>query len=447
VGVYHGMIYAEERDKIIRYHLAPGQIVPTGAPEVVLSGLPTTGDHNMHPFLIDPAGRLFVDLGTATNACQPRNRVPGIPGANPCVEKQTRGGIWLYDANKLGQTFSAAERYASGIRNAEGLSLDAEGRFFATQHGRDQLIDNWPKLYPDKAHTVELPAEELVRVEAGADYGWPDCYYDNFQKKLVLAPEYGGDGGKTVGVCADRHAPVAAFPAHWAPNDMTIYKARAFPAPYRGGAFIAFHGSWNRAPAAQDGFNVVYQPLRGGKAAGDFIVFADGFAGPGKASGRAVYRPMGLAVAPDGALYIADDVKGRIWRVTYQGDPKIASVTGAPKPEMAAAATTASAKPLPVPPGSSADEVAAGGRLFRANACGGCHGTDATGSPVGPNLTTGTWLWSDGSLAGISDIIAKGVPAPKNYRSAMPPMGGAQFSPADLKAVSAYVWAVGHQGK
>ncbi len=88
-------------------------------------------------------------------------------------------------------------------------------------------------------------------MKRGGDYGWPECYFDDYQQeKLVLAPEYGGDGGRKIGVCAEKRAPVAFFPAHWAPNDMKIYEGTQFPAAYRGGAFIAFHGSWNRAPGA-----------------------------------------------------------------------------------------------------------------------------------------------------------------------------------------------------
>ena len=145
-------------------------------------------------------------------------------------------------------------------------------------HGRDQLSQNWPRLYTTQQGADE-PAEELVQLRQGADFGWPECYYDNAQNKLVLAPEYGGDGGKAVGVCAQKQAPVAAFPGHWAPNDLLIYTGTAFPKPYQGGAFIAFHGSWNRAPEPQGGYNVVFQPLASGKAAGKFIVFAAGFAG------------------------------------------------------------------------------------------------------------------------------------------------------------------------
>ncbi len=74
-----------------------------------------------------------------------------------------------------------------------------------------------------------MPAEELVRLRQGGDYGWPACYYDQNQRRLVLAPEYGGDGGKTAGVCAQKLAPVAAFPGHWAPNDLLIYTGTQFP--------------------------------------------------------------------------------------------------------------------------------------------------------------------------------------------------------------------------
>lgn len=466
IGLYAGYVYAEANDKIVRYKLPAGEIIPAPGvkPEVVVSGLPTTGDHPMHPFIIDAKGLLFVDLGSATNSCQPKNRQAENPGASPCTELETRAGIWRYDANKLGQVFSPKERYATGLRNAEGISLDGAGRMFATQHGRDQLSQNWGKLYPDAARTVELPAEELVEVKAGGDYGWPECYYDGFQKKLVLAPEYGGDGGKAVGVCAQKLAPVAAFPSHWAPNDLKIYNAKAFPKPYQGGAFIAFHGSWNRAPAPQDGFNVVFQPLKDGKASGEYVVFADGFTGPNKA--RAMRRPMALAVAPDGALFITDDVKGRIWRVTYAGPADIAAIAPASKPAaVAAAAPVAAPSPIPsapaqptqpqapapaqvatLPAGVTAAQIAAGDRIYHGGTCIACHGGDAKGSAVGPDLTDATWLWGDGSPAAIAKVISEGVSSPKQYRSAMPAGGGQTLSATDLAALSAYVWSVSHPG-
>lgn len=463
IGLYKGFVYAESNDLIVRYALASGSIVPQGKAETIVSGLPVTGDHPMHPLVIDADGSLYFDVGTATNACQEKNRTLKSPGISPCIEQQTRGGIWRYDANKAGQVFSAAGRFATGIRNGEGLAIDPQGHgLFATQHGRDQLHNNWPNLYrPEQEAT--LPAEELLHVQQGGDYGWPQCYYDAGQHKLVLGPEYGGDGGKAVGPCAEKLGPVAVFPAHWAPNDLLLYEADQFPAHYRHGGFIAFHGSWDRAPYAQGGYNVVFQPLENGKASGPCEIFADGFAGDAKTPATAPHRPSGLALGPDGALYVADDVHGRIYRIVYQGGAQ-AGMTGRATPCPSASApagpvAVASAKPPEgthpdagtagaVPPGATRAMVVLGGRVFRGEVggagCTGCHGSDGGGSPLGPTLKAHQWLWSDGGYAGIQQTIAQGVPNPKNYRSPMPAMGGAQLSKQQLSAVAAYVWSLSH---
>ena len=203
IALYKDAIYAEINDRIAKYPLG-GEIAPKTKGITILSGLPLTGDHPMHPFIIDASGSIYVDDATPTNSCQVKNRVPQSPGENPCPQLETRGGIWRYDANKTDQAFSPAERYATGIRNAEGLAFDAAGNLFSTQHGRDQLHANWPQFYkPDQEAT--LPAEELLLIKKGGDYGWPECYYDSFVQKLVLAPEYGGDG-KKIGVCAEKTA-------------------------------------------------------------------------------------------------------------------------------------------------------------------------------------------------------------------------------------------------
>lgn len=462
IGLYNGALYAEVNDKIVKYALGAGSIVPTGKPEVVISDMPLTGDHPMHPFIIDAKGNLFVDMGSATNACEVQNRMPKSPGNNPCTEKETRGGTWRYDANKTGQHFSAHERYSTGIRNGEGYAIDAQGRLFVTQHGRDQLSENWVQFYKPK-DGPELPAEEVMQLREGADFGWPECYFDGFQKKLVLAPEYGGDGGKTVGLCAQRSAPAAFFPAHWAPNDLLFVTNSKFPAAYRNGAFIAFHGSWNRAPAPQGGYNVVFQPMADGKAAGDFIVFADGFAGAVKEPGRAAHRPSGLAQGPDGSLYISDDSNGRIWKVTYQGgDPDSVKVAAAPSAKHPANAAGEDLPPegvhpdagrkvasLTPPAGATPEEVSLGDRIFHGESaggtCGGCHGSDGRGSPVGADLVSGPWLWSDGSFSGISRTITQGVAKPKQVGGAMPPLGGTALKPDEVKAVAAYVYAISRQ--
>ena len=384
-----------------------------------------------------------------------RTACPIRPVISPAPSSRLRAGTWLYDANKKDQHFSPAERYATGLRNGEGFAFDSAGRLFVTQHGRDQLSQNWPRFF-NARQSAELPAEEIVLLQKGADYGWPECHYDQLQSKLVLAPEYGGDG-KEVGVCARKQAPVAAFPGHWAPNDLLIYAGKAFPAGYRGGAFVAFHGSWNCAPEPQGGYNVVFQPLAEGKAAGPFIVFADGFAGAVKEPGGAAFRPSGLAMGPDGALYISEDMHGRIWRVTYHGAPdaapapapKVAGVTsgepGPPEGTHPDAGRTVLAS-LPVPAGATAEQVALGERIFHGEAadgtCAGCHGSDANGSPQGPSLVGGKWLDTDGTFAGLRHTITDGVPKPKNSSPPMPPRGGAPLTDADVTAVAAYVWAI-----
>jgi glucose/arabinose dehydrogenase/mono/diheme cytochrome c family protein len=468
IGLYKDSLFAEINDKIVRYPLSAGSIVPHGPAVPIVTGLPLTGDHPMHPFVIDSDGSMYIDVATATNACQTQNRTPQSRGIDPCTELETRGGTWRYDANKASQTFSPAERFATGIRNGEGFAIDAADRIFVTMHGRDQLHANWPQFYKPEEEATQ-PAEELLLLRRGGDYGWPECYYDAIQAKLVLAPEYGGDGGKKVGPCATKIAPIAAFPAHWAPNGMVLYNKQQFPRHYRYGVFISFHGSWDRAPYPQGGYNVVFQALAGDHASGKCEVFADGFAGAVKSPGEAQHRPSGLAVGPDGSLFVSDDVRGRIYRIVYRGGTALAEAakyTACPSataaagsisaddskppegthPDAGAVADTAS---LPVPAGATKEMVALGDRIYHGQVggatCTGCHGPNAKGTPLGPDLTSSHWLWGDGSYAAIGKIITAGVPQPKQYRSPMPPMGGAQLTPDQVSALAAYIWGLSHR--
>ena len=329
---------------------------------------------------------------------------------------------------------------------------------FAIQHGRDQLFQNWPKLYTAK-QSADLPAEELVALRRGGDYGWPECYYDQLQKRLVLAPEYGGDGGHKAGVCDKKLAPVVGFPGHWAPNDMLIYTGNQFPAAYQDGAFIAFHGSWNRAPEPQGGYNVVFQPLKNGTASGPSLSLR--MVSPASSWSRAaphIVRPawpwdrMARSTSPTTKA----DASGAL-PMTAPRTAKLASA--APVLASVAAGTSASppegihpdagATPLPIPPDGSPDQVALGDRIFHGQAdggtCAGCHGADGKGSPVGSDLTSGKWVWSDGSVASIAHVIRTGVAKPATHTGVMAPSGGIALSDADLTAVADYVWAIGHR--
>ncbi len=123
IGMYKDAIYAESNDRIVRYSLSGDAIVPGGSAETIVSGLPLGGDHPMHPFIINSEGAMYVDVATATNSCQGKNRTLKSTGLNPCTELETRGGVWRYDANKTNQTFSPADRFATG-RSQRGRICD-----------------------------------------------------------------------------------------------------------------------------------------------------------------------------------------------------------------------------------------------------------------------------------------------------------------------------------
>ncbi len=258
VAVFDNHLYTENGTAVFRFPIKLGQIAATGPADTILSGLPGGGNQ---------------------------------------------------------QHQSDGVHFATGYRNGIGLTIGTDGKLWGMQHGRDLLFQAWPNLF-DAKYGAENPAEELIQVNNGDDLGWPYCYYSNVEKKLVDAPEYGGDGKKTVR-CADKKAPAAAYPGHWAPNGLMFYTGRMFPAKYKNGAFIAFHGSWNRPPEPQDGYRVVFQPMKDGKPSGEYEIFADKF--NTATGGTANRRPTGVAQGPDGALYIADDAMGRIWKVVYTG--------------------------------------------------------------------------------------------------------------------------------
>jgi glucose/arabinose dehydrogenase len=379
IGLYNGYLYVDEGKQIVRYQRSDTALVPEGKREVVVSGLPMDGGHRSRNFVIGSDGTLIVNVGSKTNSCQQKDRANESPGVDPCTELQTRAGLWKFDANKTGQAFSAQARFATGIRNGMGLAFGPDGKLYATQHGRDQLHDNWPKVFPTTQYQAENPGEEFLQVNQGDDFGWPYCYYAMDQKKLVNAPEYGGDGKKD-DRCTSKKEPVAAYPGHWAPMSVIFYHGSAFPERYRNGAFIAFHGSWNRAPEPQAGYRVVFQPMSGGSTSGDYETFANGFAAVPDSQlqpGTAKHRPTGLAEGPNGALFVSDDMGGRIYRITFGSSSPAPSATTASTSSGALAPADSSAPATPATPGTAA-------RTDSAARTDGATRTDSAATPRSP---------------------------------------------------------------
>jgi glucose/arabinose dehydrogenase len=312
IVVHDEWLYVEVDDKIVRYSLAAGTLVPTSPAETILRGMPLDGDHPAHAFAIASDGAMYVNSGSLSDSCQEQDRVPTSPGLLPCPELATRAGIWRYDANRTDQIASPNERVATGLRNTVALAVH-DGKLYAATHGRDQLSANWPALFSDEKNN-EVPAETFARIDEGEDYGWPYCYFDAAKNDYVHAPEYGGDGTR-LGDCGFKARPDLTFPAHWAPDGMAFSTNVGLPQRYQNGAFVTFHGSWQRKPL-QAGFLVAFVPFEDGAPTG-YEEFAVGFEGPERVAdpSEAMYRPVGIAVGPDGAIYVTDDKQGRLWRI------------------------------------------------------------------------------------------------------------------------------------
>lgn len=311
-------LYAVNNEQLVRMHLPPGELAPRDEIEIIVDRIPYQSRHRGRTLSIDPEGWVYINIGAPSNVCQENPGTRGSPGLDPCPQLEQHAGIWRWRGDVLNQAREDGEQFAGGIRNAIAQTWDAVyGGLYVGQMGRDRLDSLWPGHF-DSEQNAELPAEEFFRVEKGQNFGWPYCYYDQFQNRKVLAPEYGGDG-KEIGRCDNFAGPQVTFPGHYSPASIAFYHAEQFPERYRGGAFVALKGSWNRAPMPQDGYIVAFIPFADGTPTGNWEIFADGFKGFATLyeRGNAVYRPQSVAVHPDGSLYVLDNNKGRIWRITY----------------------------------------------------------------------------------------------------------------------------------
>lgn len=318
IALRNGYLYIATPVTVERWKMTAGKLSPTGDPEVVVTGITPERQHQDKGIAFDGKGSLYINVGAPSNACQEKDRTAKSPGQDPCPILEKHGGIWKFDENKLNQKFDDGTRFATGLRQMPAIAWH-DGALWIAMNNRDQLDTLWGTTFTAQEN-AERPSEPLYRAVQGSNFGWPFCFWDYPMQKFITNPEYGGDG-KSSDKCASFTPPVVGFPAHWAPVDLMFYSGSQFPAKYKGGAFIAFHGSWNRAPLPQAGYNVTFQPLdKNDKPAGKFEVFASGFTGTDSLANpnQAVARPDGVAEAPDGSLYIADSQKGKIWRVLYK---------------------------------------------------------------------------------------------------------------------------------
>jgi glucose/arabinose dehydrogenase len=235
------------------------------------------GHQNRH-LVIDPkTGALFVGVGSSGNLG---------------IEPEPKATIQRFNADGTNQT-----TYASGTRNPTALAFDPQtGELWAVVQERDGLGDR-------------LPSDYLIRVQEGGFYGWPYAYIGRHPQPgfATLAPD---KVDATI-------TPDLLFEAHSSVLDLVFYNGDQFPSEYQGSAFVALKGSWNRSQPT--GYKVVRVPFRDGKPEGYYENFATGFWVSGERRAEVWGRPAALAIARDGALLIADDTGGTIWRITYTG--------------------------------------------------------------------------------------------------------------------------------
>ncbi|MEP7251913.1 MAG: c-type cytochrome [Ginsengibacter sp.] len=425
----NGYIYYSSTFSVYRCKLVPGQLLPDTAVETILTDDflhdPHGYNHTAKAIGFDDKGMMYVGFGSPSDVCQVLDRIPESPGQDPCPQLGEHAGLWKFDPNKQNQTIKDGKRFATGIRSIVAINWNTEDKhMYIVQHGRDEMHRTWPEKYT-RWESVLLPAEEFLKLEEGSDAGWPYYYYDQVKGKKLLNPEYGGDGTKE-GNGAKYLQPLIGFPGHFAPNDLLFYTGDQFPARYKNGAFIAFHGSTIRSPYSQAGYFVAFVPFKNGAPSGPWEVFADGFSGKDTIVNTtdAIGRPMGLAQGPDGSLYITESVKGKVWRVMYKGDK-----TKFGDADLAAMAKRKSTSAHIKDPDEFADNLekgtAVGGRQVYNIYCIACHQGNGRGDGSRfPPLDSSEWVLGDKKR--LIGVLLNGLEKPitvngKTFNNLMPP--------------------------
>lgn len=270
VAFRDGALYVAEINRILRFDSIESSLEQIEAPKVVREDLPKDRHHGWKYIAFGPDGKLYVPIGAPCNVCN-----------EPSYAVITR----------MNADGSGHEVFARGVRNSVGFTWHPTTKqLWFTDNGRDYLGD-------------ETPACELnVAARPGLDFGFPYCH-----GKDIKDPEFG-----KLGDCAKATAPVQSLGAHVAPLGVKFYTGTAFPEPYRGQAYIAEHGSWNRSKKA--GYRISRVKLDANRAI-DYQPFVVGF----KKGEQTLGRPVDLLVLDDGSMLISDDQAGAIYRLTYGG--------------------------------------------------------------------------------------------------------------------------------
>jgi glucose/arabinose dehydrogenase len=288
-------LYVANTGNVVRFRYRAGDVQASAKPDIVVASLPQAASHSTRDIVFTPDGkRMLVSVGSASNVAEGMGNPPG--GLEAWSRAQVPGASWGYETERAAVlAFSADGKdrklYATGIRNCVGLAIQPQtGLPWCSTNERDGLGDD---LVPDY----------VTSVKEGAFYGWPWFYIGNNEDPRHTGARPDLKDKVTV--------PDVLVQPHSASLGMAFYQGTQFPAEYRGDAFAAEHGSWNRSK--RTGYKVIRIRMKNGKPTGEYEDFVTGFV----VNDSEVWgRPVGIAVAKDGALLISEDGNGTIWRMT-----------------------------------------------------------------------------------------------------------------------------------
>jgi glucose/arabinose dehydrogenase len=291
-------VYVGNTDSVVRFPYRSGDVTARGPAEVIVPHLPT-GGHHTRDVVFSPDGKtMFVSVGSASNVGDRMGQLSATelqkwqsdhPLGAAWGNETDRADVLAFDPQGQNRRI-----YATGIRNCVGMAVEpASGTVWCSTNERDGLGD-------------DVPTDYITRVRDGGFYGWP-WYY-------IGANEDPRHRGERPDLKDKITVPDVLIQAHSASLEMTFYEATQFPQAYRGNIFAAEHGSWNRSK--RTGYKIIRAIVKDGVPTGAYEDFATGFV----VNDSEVWgRPVGVAVAKDGALLVSEDANGTIWRIAYSG--------------------------------------------------------------------------------------------------------------------------------